>query len=274
MVPTRLLSNHTTEAGIGFPFNQTNPPGPMPEAIGYAYNLYSAWSFGQSSEPLPELRKFILDRSNLSSIGKFSVKAVETRKTVNCSAHPIEVIGDLQTDKTGSFNMFYNVATSSMGNVQLRAQTQLTLWVDQITGLSDSRAVTRVMFAALGGDIEGGHENALYDRLKHFCVDSCYTPGIKCCSSISSLACDIDIELFDGLACTNPSECDNVNTTLTSMETLRTPWQPWARYTWEIAAYMAAAPTVFGLSVYGRQRKRISPSLTLLMLYEPLYGLC
>jgi hypothetical protein len=50
-VPTVLYSNHTIGAGIGFGFMQSNPPGPVPVAVGNAYNLYSAWSYGRTDEP-------------------------------------------------------------------------------------------------------------------------------------------------------------------------------------------------------------------------------
>lgn len=243
---------------MGFTFGQASPPAPMPPAIGYAYNLYSAWSNGQSSEPLHNLRDFILDRNNFSSIGNFSVRAVEARKKINCSAYPIEIIGDLHVDDRDDFNKWYVVAPSSpsMRNVQLRAQTQLTLWVDRIHRISDSRANTRVVFAALGGEIEGGYRNMLNGRLKQFCFDECWNNGTLCCSSISSLACDIDIELFDSLACNG--NCSNGNPTLTSMVTLSTPngsaFDSRPKHPWQVAAYMAAAPTRFGLAIYGRQR--------------------
>lgn len=247
-VPTPLLSNHTVGAGIGFAFDQSNPPGPLPEPVGNAFNLYSAWSTGQSSEPLPKLRDFILDRNNLSSIGDFSVGAIEARRKVNCSGFPIVFAGDVHGDPSTTMDVYYNVSTSCLGDVQLRAQTQLTLWVDCQYNTSASRAFTRIVFAALGGDIERGHHNALTNGLNSFCKENC--------SSISSLACDVDIELFDSKACTQ--DCDNVNATLTSMETLTAPgneaFSPQPRYTWTIAAYIAAAPTIFGFCVYGRQR--------------------
>ena len=229
-----------------FGFSQSNPPSVMPQAVGNAYNLYSSWSYDQSSEPLPELRNFILDRNNLSSIGEFSVQAVEARRKVNCSAFPLEVTSDV-VYVSAVFNVYYNVSTSLGIDVQLRPQKQLTLWVDDLWNISASRAVTRLVFAALGGDIEGGHHNSINDSLKDLCNGHC--------SSISSLACDVDIDLIDSQACTK--ECEHINATLSSTETLKSSeasaFSPQPRYLWPISAYMAAACTVFGLAIYGRQ---------------------
>lgn len=218
----------------------------MPAAVGNAYNLYSSWSFGQSSEPLPELRNFILDRSNLSSIGEFSVQAVEARRKINCSGLPIELTSD-HIEGPGSFNNYYSVATSLGADVQLWAQKQLAVWVDDHRQVSPSRAVTRLVFAALGGEIEAGHHNALTSGLKSLCDSDC--------SSISSLACDVDIDLVDSQACTGP--CGHVNSTLTSTETLTSEgvpaFSPQPRNLSPISVYMAAACTIFGISVFGFQ---------------------
>lgn len=253
-VPTVLYSNHTIGAGIGFGFMQSNPPGPVPVAVGNAYNLYSAWSYGRTDEPLPELRQNILDRTNLSSIGEFSVRAVKARSKINCSGVPIEITTDLiDADPDNpqyngySYNIYYNVSTNIGSDVQLRPQKQLTLWVDQYENITASKAVTRLFFAALGGNIEGGHHNELPSGLPDLCGEYC--------SSISSLACDVEIDLVDSQACTG--QCSEINATLSSMETLQMgdlpPFSPPPRYIWPISVYLAAASTVFGSAVYGRQ---------------------
>lgn len=69
---------------MGFIFSQFNPPGPMPFEASSAVALYSGWSTGQSQEVLPELREYILDRTNFSMIGNFSVPAIHARKKIHC----------------------------------------------------------------------------------------------------------------------------------------------------------------------------------------------
>ena len=247
-LPTTLLSNHTIGAGAGFGSQQSNPPGPWPAAIGSAYNVYSSWSYGMSEEPHPELREYILDRLNVSPTGNFSVNAVKAHRKMNCSSVPIEIAKDISDNwETDYMSETYMVPTKLTEDVELRFQSQLTLWVDDYWIVSATRAVTRLMFAIINGTIENGHHNDLKANIDGLCKGYC--------SGISSLACDVDIDLIASQACAG--ECTKTNATLSSLETIQPPgvaaFSPEPRYLWPISVWLGAVPTVFGTATYGAQ---------------------
>lgn len=105
-VATSLQSNHTTGGGMGFSFTQTNPQAPISRELQVASALYSSWSWGQSTEVLPDLRGWLIDRSNLSSIGNFSVDALQVRMGIDCYGEPIEI-----NETASSIPAYYYVPT-------------------------------------------------------------------------------------------------------------------------------------------------------------------
>ncbi|KAK5117479.1 hypothetical protein LTR85_008864 [Meristemomyces frigidus] len=233
-VPTTFYSNHTAGGGTGFGFTQLNPPGMLPGAIGNAFPVYNAWANGLSSEPMPDQRHYIVDRSNLTHIGNFSVHAVEAQKQINCSSMPINITQDVQDAEYA--DAYFYVATSLGEDVQLRLQGQMTLWVDQWEKLDNSSATTRIVFAAINGSIEGGADNQATDTM----LEYGYT-------GISSLACDVRISLADSTLRVPQNQSGNSNATLSSLATLN------GDDTYRDAVWLAAVLTTFGVSVYGCQ---------------------
>ncbi|KAK6390850.1 hypothetical protein LTR65_005160 [Meristemomyces frigidus] len=229
---TTFYSNHTAGGGTGFGFVQSSPPGMLPDAVGNTFPVYNAWANGLSSEPMPEQRDYIFDRSNLTDIGNFSIHAVKAQKHINCSSMPINITQDVQDAKYA--NAYFSVATNSGADVQLRLQGQMTLWVDQWQKLDNTSAVTRIFFAAINGSIEGGFGNQSKEKM----LDHNY-------NSISSLACDVSVSLANSTLCVPSSACEIINATLSSIPTLN------GDDTYRDAVWLAAAVTTFGVPVFG-----------------------
>ncbi|KIW30720.1 uncharacterized protein PV07_02426 [Cladophialophora immunda] len=233
-VTTTYYSNHSDGGGMGLPFDgfQMNPPGMLPGAVGDAVSIYTSWANGLSSEPMPDQRNFIIDRANLSAVGAFSAYAIESHTTISCSAVPINITSEYSDIFTVKANM-------SATDLWIRQQPQLSLWVDRWRNLSDTRAVTTMMFAAINGTIEGGHKNGPTEVM----LELGYIEGV------SSLACDIDVELKDSVVCTwkDQSKCPPPSMTLSKLETLGQPCSGC------ISVWLAAAVEVYGVSIYGTQ---------------------
>ena len=229
-VPTLYFSNHTIGAGTGFAYSP--PPQSAPAAVGQANAIYQSWSNAMSVEPMIEQRNFVLDRINISSIGDTSIKAIEVKINKNCSGFPINV------DDYGDGVIVVN--TTMYGELGVRMQPQLALWVDNYWNLSNTRAVTRLVFAALNGTIEGGHPNAPTKDM----TSTNY-------NGISSLAYDVDVDIVDSEFCMGG--CAANLATLSSLETLSAPdaavWSPPPRVLWGVSVWLAAVTTTYGVSV-------------------------
>ncbi|EXJ66497.1 uncharacterized protein A1O5_10166 [Cladophialophora psammophila CBS 110553] len=233
-VTTTYYSNHSAGGGMGLAFDgfQMNPPGMLPGAAGDAVSIYTSWANGLSSEPMPDQRNFIIDRANLSAVGAFSAYAIETHTNISCSASPINITSEYSDMFTVQVNM-------SATDLWVRQQPQLSLWVDRWRNLGDTRAVTTMVFAAINGTIEGGHKNGPTEAM----LELGYIEGV------SSLACDIDVELKDSVVCTweDQSKCPAPSMTLSKLETLGQPCSGC------ISVWLAAAVEVYGVSIYGTQ---------------------
>lgn len=231
-VTTIYHSNHSTGGGIGLAFDgyQMNPPGTLPGAAADALSIYTSWANGISAEPMPDQRSFIIDRANLSVVGDFSAYAIQSHMNITCSSSPIRIVEEYS-------DIFTVNATMSDIPLEIRQQPMLALWVDQWTGLSNTRAITTLIFAAVNGTIEGGFKNGPSDTMS----DLGYVQGI------SSLACDVDVELTDSIICTwkDETKCPEPSTTLSELATLGQPCEGC------ISVWLAAAIEVYGVSVYG-----------------------
>ena len=167
-VQTTLVSNHTSGGGMGFGFYLQNPPGPMPGEPALAYAIYSDWSNQQSVEMLPDLRDYLIDRTNLSAIGNFSVNAIKAEKNIKCYGTPLN-FNNVTDYYLSQGSELFTVPTHFASDapdwglgpnsdyVLLRFQPGiLTVWVDNYWNLSTNRAVTKLIFAVVNGTIEGG----------------------------------------------------------------------------------------------------------------------
>lgn len=172
---TTYYSNHSSGGGIGVGFSQTNPPGLLSGAVGEAVSTYNSWSNELSAEPLPDYRQYIFDRANLSNVGNFSAKAILADMSVDCFPQPINITA-IESDL-----FWVSVAQPSWNDVLLRIQPKLTVWVDRAGDTSNTSAIVRVMFLAMGGTLENGYQNDAEIGYE----------------SVSSLACNVSVELQD-----------------------------------------------------------------------------
>jgi hypothetical protein len=240
-VTTPMHTNHTIGGGFGFGFSQANPPGPLPGGITLAYPVFSSWANAISKEPLPANRDFIFDRQNISSIGAFSAKAIKLQKEVNCSAFPFDIYEEELNPVGFNYEYYLEIGTNLGDNVTVRLQPALAVWVDSTSKLTNTSAVTRLVFAAFNGSIEGGHQHS--------------TPTMEenDYSGVSSLACDVNIELLEDVLCVD--SCDEepkANVTLSSLDYFRSlnGFDP------DISTYpvwFAAVATTLGVNIYGMQ---------------------
>ncbi|MCJ1305763.1 hypothetical protein MMC08_008579 [Hypocenomyce scalaris] len=233
-------SNYTVGGGLGLDFSQSNPPVPWPEAVTSAFSLYTAWSKGLVSEPLPEYRHYIMQRDTLSHLGNISLQAVKAKPIINCTGRAIN-ISDYDT-------VLFNVTTNwtQSPSVFLRIQPQLTLWVDHIIHPDTTRSVSTLVFAAINGSIEGGlvtEPTALMRNLS-------YT-GISC------VACSVDVTLVEeGLEIGNFTidQGSQNNSIVSSLDddflglgnTLGLSFN-------DVATWIGSAVTTYGIPIHGAQ---------------------
>ena len=244
-IPTDILSNHTIGGGMGFGYSQTSPASAFPGAVGDAQNVYAAWSSGWSQEPMPEQRHFIVDRSNISEVGDVSINAVEARRTVNCSAMPIN-IASVEESYNGDPQM--SISPTYGDDVWVRVQPVLSLWVDNYGADTKFSSWSRIVFAAFNGSIEGGHHTPAPSEMITTNPERNYTNGI------STLACDVNVTLVDSKFCTG--RCQQEYTTLQSIETLSSHGSNAFRPPYDrtvIANWLSLAVVAYGTSVNGAQ---------------------
>jgi len=245
-VPTALQSKHTIGGGMGFGFSQSSPPGPRAGAPGVALALYAGWSGGQVGEALPDLREYLIDRQNLSSIGNFTVRALHAKKMVDCYPEDLNIA----TKPDGKYATF--TVNGNLGDeVLLRfLPNQLTVWVDNIREVTDTKAVTKLMFAITNGTIENGANNQMSDLTNSICMDGGQDGpyGGLPCAGISSIACDISIDLLESEACNG--ECHATSSKALS-DLNNTYVGDLSRVA--MSAYLGAIPTMLGEYIYGAQ---------------------
>lgn len=122
----------------------------------------------------------------------------------NCSAWPIDISGEL-SNRNGDlqWNVSTNMGSGSSSSVWLRLQSHLTLWIDHCTKTGDASATTRLVFAAINRNI--GNEYIFVPPSD----SEMYQSG--CYHGISTLACDVNVELLDSSLCTyTASHCENI----------------------------------------------------------------
>lgn len=240
-VSTTYYSMHTYGAGMGISFYQMNPPGTLPAAVGSAASLYNSWASGVGSEPMPEQRDLVLDRDKFSVIGNFSVHTVQAARSIKCKGHKLTIVGDNVTNSDYYPAAQIQIATAGIDythgidqeEVTVRLQPELTLWVDSVTNLSDTRVISTIVFAALNGSIENGSWTVATSGMKEF--------GF---AGISAVACTVDVQLSDVVygptgGSLNTSLLNNIDALVFDSA--------------EVAEWLGVAITTFGTSVYGAQ---------------------
>lgn len=231
-----------TGSGIGLVFNQQYPgPGRLPGPVMNSIKLMTSWVIDNSTEPLPEYRDYIVDRSSLAKIGNMSASAVQVTKSINCQPH---LVTPKKVDKG---NVMYEVDITNHSKtihptVRVRFQPFLATWVDRVQEYKDNdkKSTTTVIFALLNGTIDGG---AIFSS-ENLTEDITTFPF-----TISAIACDIDVELVDRRLQIGQSE--TVTGNLQAVKDLRFPSRGKTRAS--ICTWIGAATTLFGVNVYGTQ---------------------
>lgn len=259
-VTTIMLSNHTQGGGIGLSFMQVNLPGALPVAVATSLITYNLWASNQVAEPLPHLRNFIIDRTNLSAIGNFSARAVELQKSITCTPAPIKILEDDQ-DRGGQIVVATHVG---LNWTAIRLQPMLTTWVESVEQRDAHTATTRLMFAAINGTIENGYENTIPKPIVQYMVTQGGLPDLHCpFNGISSLACEITIALKDSSVCMydDTQKCAREQKLLNDLSSLNRPEIEYSGIA-GLAVWLASAIQNYGVSVYGAQPMFQQPGST------------
>lgn len=77
--------------GMEFAYEQCQPPGTLPGAVGRASVLYQSRSLGFLSEPMPEQMDIIVDRNSLALVGNATAAAVRVGKEIVCSGSDLQI---------------------------------------------------------------------------------------------------------------------------------------------------------------------------------------
>ncbi|OJD37672.1 uncharacterized protein BKCO1_6000135 [Diplodia corticola] len=237
-VSTEYIGNYMAGGVLRNKFIQKNPPVRLPAAAAQAFNLYTSWSSNLSSEAMPNVREFIVNRNRLADRGVVSVNAVKVEKRINCSGHAVELTDYDKVSVTADTKM----AGNSSNTTRIRVQPVLTLWVDDIKYVSETRTVSTLVFAAINGTIENGESSEPTKAMK----DQGYT-------GVSAVSCDVDVSLVDS-SFEIGSGTSNF-TTVSNLDMLEGPTSPESPYgdLGDMAAWFGAVPSVMGLSVHGTQ---------------------
>ncbi|KAB8293078.1 hypothetical protein EYC80_007437 [Monilinia laxa] len=211
-------SEYQKGGGIGISIPASNSNGPLadPAINGFAY--YTSWSKGLSIEPMPDLREFLVDRYNLSSLDSFTIFGLKAQKSVNCSGRPLTILED--------YSAILNVtAKPSDTSVWIRTDPRLSCWIDSSEMLSNMTSITTIMFAATDGSVEGG---STINHLGH---------------NITSLQCDVRTELVQS---TYQAGSGGPQITTLSNASFHSP----GNNITELANWLGGAATTFGIKVY------------------------
>lgn len=235
-------SSYQPGGGIGQTYKQTRP---LQSFRAGAASFYTSWASGLASEPLPEYRDWFVDRTNLTQRGDLSVMAVKVKQNVHC--HSWSAPRPDAADKKGSFIFATNAKKSNEGgrhgkNVKVLARPRLAVWLHEYEFLSASRIKTTLAFAALNGTISGG---TMIDNVPE---------GVKNVVNISTVACDIELELVDDHLIIGQATDVTKPVPITSLSTVRLREDDRPEETLnELALWFSVAPITNGASVSGAQ---------------------
>ncbi|KAH7028319.1 hypothetical protein B0J12DRAFT_350677 [Macrophomina phaseolina] len=238
VVTTEYRGNFTVGAAMRNKYIQKNPPTRMPGVVEDAFKLYTSWSSQLADEPLPNFRDFIVNRAQLEPRGDVSVNAVRVQKLVNCIGHAVNLTDKDHVSVTTDTHMTGNSSNTTL----LRIQPELTVWVDHIRYLSETRTISTLIFAAINGSIENGQLSQPTDIMR----TNNYT-------GLEAVACDIDVTLADSSFQTGSGTGAFANVSALNM--LEGPTYPASPYgaLGDLAAWFGVAPAVMGISIHGAQ---------------------
>ncbi|KAL1622741.1 hypothetical protein SLS54_004760 [Diplodia seriata] len=239
-VVTEYTSTYMVGGVLRNKFIQRNPPIRLPAAASQAFNLYTSWSSNLSSEALPNFREFIVNRNQLAERGQMSANAVKVEKNIKCSGHAVKLRDHDRVAVTADTNMGSN--SNSSNTTLIRIQPVLTVWVDDIQYVSETRTISTLVFAAINGTIENGEFSEPTEEMKQ---DN-YT-------GLSAVACEVDVNLVNSSFEIGSGTSNS--TTVSRLDMLDGPTEPDSPYgsLGDMAAWFGAAPSIMGLSVHGAQ---------------------
>jgi len=241
-VSTSYTSPYNIGGNTGVGFSQANPPTYMPAAMTLASSLYSSWAYGLSTEPLPTMRDFLVDRTNLSMIGNTTVGAIQMQRSYNCVGQSIQL---LSTDEVSSEDYILQVSAATNTSVSIRMQAGMTTWVDDYELFAPTRAVANVVFAVLGGQLNGSTVTDLSDN------DVMTSYGY---SNISAVSCTVDITLVDSVMEMGDGITDIIPVNTSTLATISGPGGADSDVELSnVALWLATAVTRYGFNIYGAQ---------------------
>ena len=239
---TNYASTYWAGAGIGLPFVQQNPPAPIPGPVTKAASFYTSWSWNTSQEPIPEIRDFIVNRSNMSMLGNFSATGVKVVRDISCTGKTLSILDE-------SLPVFHVAANypNSNSSVMLRLQPHLTLWVDGIEYMNETRTISTLVFAASNGTIEGGTSNPVTESMAQSDYGD-YT-------GISAIQCSVDVTLIETQMDVGAGGPKNSAANVSTLATVLGPGSHCSQYgtLGDVAAWMGVVITTLGDNIYGAQ---------------------
>ncbi|KAF4624171.1 hypothetical protein G7Y89_g14003 [Cudoniella acicularis] len=241
-VTQRYQSIYMGGGGIGLPFLQHNPPGPLPGPTTIASSFFSSWSQNLSAEPLPTIRSFITDRVNLSRVGIFSISGLEAQKIISCTGKELTIVDDVDSNG-GLFSVASNFSISS-NSILLRLQPRLSVWVNQVEYKSLVRTITTLVFASMNGTIENGLSTHTATKMKSFNY-----------FGISTLECTVDVTLQQVVATVGAESNNMTVANVSSLQTVLGPANNASPYgdLGDVAEWTGAIVATLGVPVYGAQ---------------------
>lgn len=212
-------STYQSGGGIGINISDSNSNGPLADPAIKGFASYISWAKSLSEEPLPDMREFLVDRYNLSSLQSFTVSALKAQKTVTCSGRSLKILE--------SFPNVLNVTVEDGFTSQwIRTDPRLSCWIDSRRLISPMTTVTTLVFAAINGFIEDGAVTKFGD------------------SNITSLQCDVKTELVQ--VTYSHGSGGPQSTELSSNATILGP----DRALSNVANWMGGAVTTFGVNIF------------------------
>ncbi|KAN0106767.1 hypothetical protein V8E51_009643 [Hyaloscypha variabilis] len=239
-ISTNYSSTYYAGGGIGLPFIQTNPPAPIPGPVTGAASLYTSWSWNRSQEPMPEIRDFIVNRSNMSVLGNFSATGVKAERDITCTGKTLKFLDESSGLPVFSVSAGYPDSDSS---VTLRQQPRLTLWVDGIEYMNETRTISTLVFAAINGTIEGGTWNNI-----PLTFDLPY-------AGISAIQCSVDVTLVETQMNVGAGGPTNPAAKVSTLATVLGPGNHYSPYgaLGDVAEWLGVVVTTLGDNIYGAQ---------------------
>lgn len=237
-VASEYTSTYMIGGAMRSRFIQRNPPIRLPAAAAQAFNLYTSWSSNLSSEAMPNFRDYIVNRNRLADRGEVSVRAVKVEKRISCTGHAVKLKDHDDVSVTTDTHM----GNKSSSTARIRVQPVLSVWVDQIRYMSETRTISTLVFAALNGTIESGEFSEATRGMK-----------VENYTGVSAVACDVDVDLVDSSFETGSGTSQF--TTVSDLDMLEGPSHPDSPYgpLGDVAAWFGVAPSIMGLSVHGTQ---------------------